>query len=88
LHICTYGASGSPANHAGAGGGGGGGYWVNQITGGGGGGRGVPCGATSGANGGSGLPASPTSFNCVSVTPKSSYPLTVNGQIKISWNPQ
>jgi hypothetical protein len=40
---------------------------------------------------GSGAAASPTTFNCVPVTPGGSAPITVaspGGQVVISWNPQ
>jgi hypothetical protein len=59
--------------------------------GGGGGGRGVTGGAGgNGGAGGCGAAASPIAYNCVSVTPGSSYPIVVNacGQVTISWNPQ
>jgi hypothetical protein len=75
------------------GGGGGGGAQVSStyIVGGGGGGGGGR-GATGG-NGGAGNPgaaATPTTFNCVSVTPGGSYPVVVptGGQVVISWNAQ
>ena len=42
----------------------------------------------AGSAGSPGSAANPTSFNCVAVTPGGSYPLTVNGQIVVSWNPQ
>jgi hypothetical protein len=47
-----------------------------------------------GSSGGAGNPgstANPTSYNSVSVTPGSSYPISgINsgGQVTISWNPQ
>jgi hypothetical protein len=42
----------------------------------------------AGAAGNPGAAANPTSFNCVPVTPGASYPVTVNGQLIVSWNPQ
>jgi len=42
----------------------------------------------AGNPGNPGSAANPTTFNCVSVTPGGSYPVTVNGQIVVSWNPQ
>ena len=59
--------------------------------GGGGGGRGNAGNAGGGGNaGGSGSAASPSTVNCISVTPGGSSPVTVasGGQIVISWNPQ
>ena len=38
--------------------------------------------------GNAGNPASPTTQNCVSIVGGSSYPVTVNGQVNISWCPQ
>jgi hypothetical protein len=70
----------SPTQNIGAGGGGGGG------------GRGNAGGAggtqTAGGTGGA---ANPTTFNCVTVTPGGSVPITVaspGGQVIINWNPQ
>lgn len=83
---------------SGAGGGGGGGIFGNPCLpyrgagGGGGGGRGNDGNAGgSGGTGGTAAAATPTTFNCVSVTPGGSVPVTVaspGGQIVISWNPQ
>ena len=59
--------------------------------GGGGGGRGGAGGTGgSGGAGGTGVAATPTTQNCVPVTPGCSYPIVVNtgGQVVISWNPQ
>lgn len=63
-----------------------------RSGGGGGGGRGNAgnAGSTGGA-GGTGAAATPSTFNCVPVTPGCSYPISVGspgGQIVISWNPQ
>jgi len=81
-------------------GGGGGGTCNNQgicpggiwnAGGGGGGGRGGAGGAGGTSTGGTGSAATPQTFNCVSVTPGSPYPITVaspGGQVVISWNPQ
>lgn len=83
------------AYRAGGGGGLGGGGQTSgpaQMAGGGGGGarggEGNPGGSSSAP---SGSAATPSTFNCVAVTPGSSYPITVaspGGQIVISWNPQ
>lgn len=91
---------GSAANAARAGGGGGG-VGMFGGTGGGGGGRGNLGNPGSSGNpgsagnpGGAGNPgaaANPTTFNCVPVSPGTSYPIVVGspgGQVTISWNPQ
>lgn len=95
----------SPANNTDrldalrAGGGGGGNVALCTQTaqprvyggGGGGGGRGLAGNAGGNSTGGAGSAGTPQTFNCVSVTPGSSYPITVaapGGQIVISWNPQ
>ena len=60
--------------------------------GGGGGGRGNAGNAGgAGGAGGTGATANPSTFNCVTVTPGATVPITVaspGGQIVISWNPQ
>jgi hypothetical protein len=83
---------------AGAGGGGAAGYGASTVGanhcmggGGGGGGRGGAGNAGGTSSAPSGSAATPTTFNCVSVTPGGSVPVTVaspGGQIVISWNPQ
>lgn len=60
-------------------------------SGGGGGGRGNAGNAGGTSPTPSGSAATPSTFNCVSVTPGAPYPITVaspGGQIVISWNPQ
>ena len=54
---------------------------------GGGGGSGGKAGG-AGNPGGAGNAGSPTSFNCVAVSPGCSYPVTANGPVTISWNAQ
>lgn len=64
---------------------------VAMSGGGGGGARGVAGNAGGSSSTPSGSAATPSTFNCVSVTPGGSYPITVaspGGQIVISWNPQ
>lgn len=87
-----------PAIRSGGGGGGGAKQSGSQPSiggggGGGGGGRGNAGNAGgSGGAGGTGSAGTPSTFNCVAVTPGSSVPVTVGGptggQIVISWNPQ
>ena len=89
----------STANRAGGGGGAGasgntpGGRF--RTVGGGGGGRGAVgnCGSPAPAapSGGNGQAGTPSTVNCVTVTPGATVPITVGspgGQIVISWNPQ
>ena len=89
----------NPASQAVRSGGGGGGGAYGDLNGpragaggGGGGGRGnVGNAGGAGSAWGSGAAASPTTFNCVPVTPGGSAPITVaspGGQVVISWNPQ
>ena len=87
----SYGAPGFAAKTGGGGGGGGAHAVVPQGTaggGGGGGGRGSTGGGSSGTGGLCGSPANPTTHNCVSIVGGSAYPVTVNGQVNISWCPQ
>ena len=67
----------NPCNTSGGGGGGAGR-----------GGAGNPGG--SGGSGGAGANANPTVYNCISVTPGGSYPISVatGGQVYIQWNAQ
>ena len=86
------------ANQWRSGGGGGGAGTENPICrriqtggGGGGGGRGALGNAGGNSSAPSGSAATPSTFNCVPVTPGGSYPITVaspGGQVVISWNPQ
>ena len=84
---------------SGAGGGGGGTAWKNlpipiQAASGGGGGGGGRGGAGNaggaGGSGGSGVAGTPSTSNCVPVTPGGSVPIVVGtgGSVVISWNPQ
>ena len=62
---------------------------IGGGKGGGGGGRGNA--GNAGTAGNPGSAASPSTHNCLSVSPGGSYPITVGspgGQVKISWNPQ
>lgn len=85
---------GGSGNGAGTGGGGGGGGasagfpfgLTSGGAGGGGGGAGNPGGAGGAGNPGS--VANPTTHNCVSIVGGTAYPVTVNGQVNISWCPQ
>lgn len=85
---------GVPGNawwRAGAGGGAGVSGPAFGAGGGGGGGRGnVGNAGGAGGAGGTGAAGTPTTFNCVPVTPGCSYPITVacGGSVTISWNPQ
>ena len=54
--------------------------------GGAGGGRGSA--GNAGSPGNSGSSANPTTSNCVTVVGGASYPVTVNGQVVVSWCPQ
>lgn len=90
--IFGWGSSGSP-NVRRAGGGGGGSNqalpYGKYAGAGGGGGRGNA--GNAGNPGNAGAAANPSTFNCESVTPGASYPITVGspgGQVVISWNPQ
>lgn len=94
-NIPNFGAqAGGAATATRAGGGGGGPRMRPSVlgAGGGGGGRGGAGNAGgSGGSGGAGAAANPNTFNCVTVTPGGSVPVTVaspGGQIVISWNPQ
>jgi hypothetical protein len=73
-------------------GGGGGSGGACNSGGGGGGGRGNAGNAGgAGGAGGTGAAGTPQTFNCVTVTPGSTTPITVSspgGQVVISWNPQ
>lgn len=78
----------------GAGGGGGSGealaigvFAGEGAGGGGGGGRGLP-GNLPACPGLPGSAANPSTQNCVSISGGASYPVTVNGQVNISWCPQ
>jgi len=75
----SYNPSLNPQNATGGGGGGGGGRGNAGNAGG------------AGGAGGTGGAGTPTTFNCVPVTPGGTAPITVGtpgGQIVISWNPQ
>ena len=88
----TNATNGASANVLRAAGGGGGGTVLTpnsqNASGGGGGGRGAT--GNAGSSGNPGSAANPTSYNCQSVSPGASYPVTVasGGQVNISWNPQ
>jgi hypothetical protein len=94
------GTTGGSAGATRAGGGGGGGGWGKWKTGNegnvsysaGGGGAGGSRGGVgnAGGAGGAGGNANPTTFNCVSVCPGGSYPISVapTGNVNVSWNPQ
>jgi len=74
-----FGPTPAPTRPRGSGGGGGGGRGAAGNPGG------------TQVTGGSGSPATPQTFNCVTVTPGATVPITVaspGGQIVISWNPQ
>lgn len=66
--------------------------YIRTAGGGGGGARGGAGNTGAGGSGGTGSAATPSTFNCVPVTPGSSYPIVVGGpsggQVVISWNPQ
>jgi len=85
-------ANNQPQGQAIRSGAGGGGAPVAGGGGGGGGGRGNAGNAGgAGGAGGTGAAATPQTFNCVTVTPGGTVPITVGspgGEIVISWNPQ